>query len=224
MPEELNKSTQPENVKTDAPEATPQTETVKEAEKIIDNLDKPETKPTADQPEQKKEDPKEPEKAKEPEFNLKPEDYGNFGLPEGTEIDKDMSQALRDFGIKNKIGKDELNSLVKKYTDISTALMEKHKNDFTEIQKGWEQHNADKYKTEVENVYKDIDSFLTSTEQGKGFQKFLTDNGIAKNSEVVDFLYSLSKDYMEDKNLRGPGTGDVKEKSDYAILYPEDQN
>lgn len=223
MPEELNKSTQPETKPTDAPEATPQQETVKEAEKIIDNLDKPETKP-ADQPEPKKEEKSAEEKKPEPEFNLKPEDYGNFGLPEDTPVDKDMAQALREFGIKNKVSKDEMNGLVKKYQDISTALMEKHKNDFTEIQKGWEQHNADKYKTEVENVYKDIDSFLTSTETGKGFQKFLSDNGIAKNSEVVDFLYSLSKDYMEDKNLRGPGTGDVKEKSDYAILYPEDQN
>ena len=224
MPEEQNKSAQQETETKPVPEVTPQKETVKEAEQIIDNIDKPEQKP-ADQPEKKEEPAKqEPEKEKEPEFNLKPEDYGNFGLPEDVKVDKDMVQALREFGVKNKVSKEEMNGLVKKYQDISTALIEKHNNDFNEIKKGWEQHNADKYKTEVENVYKDIDSFLASTEQGKGFQKFLTDNGIEKNSEVVDFLYSLSKDYMEDKNLRGPGTGDVKEKSDYAILYPEDQN
>lgn len=221
MPEP-KESTQQATEQTVVPETTTQKETVKPAEEIIDNLDKPAEKP-ADQPEDKPEAAKDaPEAKKEPEFNLKPEDYGNFGLDKEVKVDKDMDKALRDFGIKNKISKEELNSLVKKYTDISSALVEKHKHDFDDIKKGWEQQNADKYKTDVENVYKSIDSFLGSTEAGKGFQKFMSENGIDKNSDVVDFLYSLSKDYAEDNNIRGSVTGDVKQKSDYEILYPED--
>lgn len=225
MPEEKT-STQTTTETKPVPEATTQTQTVKEAEKIIDALDNPEankaTKP-ADQPENKPEgeQPKETKPA-EPEFNLKPEDYGNFGLDKDVKVDENMAQALRDFGIKNKISKEELNSLVKKYTDISTALIDKHNKEFDDIKKGWEQKNADKYKTDVENVYKSIDSFLGSTEAGKGFQKFINDNGLSKNNDVVDFLYSLSKDYAEDHNVRGSATGDVKQKSDYEILYPED--
>ena len=221
MPEE-NKSTQATTETKPAPETVTQEQTTKEAEQIIENNPAPIEKP-ADQPEDKPQAKKEEEpKPAEPEFNLKPEDYGNFGLDKEVQVDKDMDKALRDFGIKNKISKEELNSLVKKYTDISTALIEKHNNQFNDIKKGWEQKNADKYKTDVENVYKSIDSFLGSTEAGKGFQKFISENGISKNNDVVDFLYSLSKDYAEDHNVRGSVTGDVKQKSDYEILYPED--
>ena len=225
MLEEL-KSAQATTETKPAPETTTQIQTVKEAEKIIDAIDNPEaskdTKP-ADQPETKPQDKKDEEpKPAGPEFNLKPEDYGNFGLDKDVKVDAELDKALRDFGIKNKISKEELNSLVKKYNDISTALIEKHNKDFDDIKKGWEQKNTDKYKTDVENVYKSIDSFLGSTEAGKGFQKFISENGISKNNDVVDFLYSLSKDYAEDHNVRGSATGDVKQKSDYEILYPED--
>lgn len=218
MPEEQNKSTQQPSEQTVAPEAATQQQTAKPAEQVIAETTGPaETKP-ADQP---KEQPAE-QKSAEEAFNLKPEDYGNFGMEDNVKINEDLSKALRDFGIKNKVSKEEMNSLVKKYNDVSSALIEKHNQEFADIKKGWEQSNTDKYKTEVENVYKSIDGFLGSTEAGKGFKKFLSENGINKNNLVVDFLYSLAKDYSEDSALRGSGTGDVKPKSDYEILYPED--
>jgi hypothetical protein len=221
MPEENNKSTQVTPETTPAPEAATQQQPAKTPEQVIAENTGPEIKP-ADQPNEQKHAENNQEKPAEPAFNLKPEDYGNFGMDEKVKMNEDLSKALRDFGIKNKISKDEMNSLVKKYNDVSSALIEKHNNEFAEIKKGWEQKNTDKYKTEVENVYKSIDGFLGSTESGKGFKKFMEENGISKNNDVVDFLYSLSKDYAEDSALRGSGTGDVKPKSAYEILYPED--
>jgi hypothetical protein len=224
---DTNKSTQETNGTTPASGAVTQTQTTEPAnpEPAAAQTQTTEPKPAqpadnSQQPADKQDNKKEPAT---PEFNLKPEDYGNFGIDESQPINKDLSDALKEFGIANKVSKEAMNGLVKKYTDISTALIEKHNNDFNEIKKGWEQQNADTYKTEVENVYKKIDGFLTSSDAGKEMKKFLDENGIAKNSSVVNFLYSLSKDYAEDNTLRGNTTGDVKQKSDYEILYPDDK-
>jgi hypothetical protein len=221
-----NTSTQETNGTNPAPGAVTQTQTT-EPNKPVQTDANPVQAKTEPQPADNSQQPagKEPAKQEptQPEFNLKPEDYGNFGLDESQPINKDLSDALKDFGVANKVSKEAMNGLVKKYTDISNALIEKHNNDFNEIKKGWEQKNADTYKTEVENVYKKIDSFLTSSDSGKEMKKFLDDNGIAKNDSVVNFLYSLSKDYAEDNTLRGNTTGDVKQKSDYEILYPDDK-
>lgn len=225
---DTTKSTQDTNGTTPAPGTVTQTQTTEptkdaaqQAQPAAQQAEPAKSADNAQQPAQKADEGKQQPAA--PEFNLKPEDYGNFGLDESQPIDKDLSAALKDFGIANKVSKEAMNGLVKKYTDISNALIEKHNNDFNEIKKGWEQKNADTYKTEVENVYKKIDTFLSGSEVGKGFKKFLDDNGIAKNNDVVNFLYSLSKDYAEDNTLRGNTTGDVKQKSDYDILYPDDK-
>lgn len=222
---QTDKSTQETNGTNPASGTVTQTQTTEPANPAPAAQTQP-TEPTPAQPADNSQQPAaKPQDGKEPtqpEFNLKPEDYGNFGIDESQPINKDLSDALKDFGIKNKVSKEAMNGLVKKYTDISNALIEKHNNDFNEIKKGWEQKNADTYKTEVENVYKKIDSFLTSSDAGKEMKKFLDDNGIAKNDSVVNFLYSLSKDYAEDNTLRGNTTGDVKQKSDYEILYPDD--
>ena len=218
---DTTKSTQDTNGTTPAPGAVTQTQTTEPTNDAAQQTTEPaKSADDAQQPAQKADDGK--QQPATPEFNLKPEDYGNFGLDESQPIDKDLSDALKDFGIANKVSKEAMNGLVKRYTEISTALVEKHNNDFNEIKKGWEQQNADTYKTEVENVYKKIDAFLGGTEAGKGFKKFLDDNGISKNTDVVNFLYSLSRDYTEDNTLRGNTTGDVKQKSDYDILYPND--
>lgn len=224
---DTNKSTQETNGTTPASGTVTQTQTTEPANPepaAAAKADAAEPKPaqSADNSQQPAAKQEEKETAA-PEFNLKPEDYGNFGIDESQPINKDLSDALKEFGIANKVSKEAMNGLVKKYTDISNALIEKHNNDFNEIKKGWEQQNADTYKTEVENVYKKIDGFLTSSEVGKEMKKFLDDSGIAKNSSVVNFLYSLSKDYAEDNTLRGNTTGDVKQKSDYEILYPDDK-
>lgn len=221
MPDDKKESAPVTTEQKPEPEVTTQKETVKSAEQVIDESTGPAEAKPADQPKEA-EPAKTEEKPAEPEFNLKPEDYGNFGMDENVKMNDDLSKALRDFGIKNKVSKEEMNSLVKKYNDVTSAMIEKHNEDFNNIKKGWEQKNTDKYKTELGNVYKKIDSFLGSTDAGKGFKKFMEENGIAKNNDVIDFLYSISKDYAEDTALRGTGTGDVKPKSDYEILYPED--
>ena len=222
MPQEAPTSTSTENNQSTTPAAAPQQTTAT-----------PETKPaeptpastTAAEPAKTAEvkpaasTPAEP---KAPEFNLKPEDYGNFGLDEKTEpIKEDLSKQLKDFAIKHKIGKEDMNSFVKGYMDFAKKEIAKGQEDYAKLQKSWEETNAKTYGENTNAVYQGINEFLNGSEKGKAFSKLLTDNGISKNNIVVDFLNEIQKDYKEG-NLVNSNLSGIVQKSDYELLYPED--
>ena len=158
----------------------------------------------------------------EPEFNLKPEDYGNFGLDEKTEpIKTELSSQLKDFAIKHKIGKEDMNSFVKGYMDFAKKEVAAQQKEYDEMRAGWEKENEKAYGENVNSVYQSVNNFLNGSEKGKAFSKFLTDNKIDKNNVIVAFLNEVSKDYKEGNLVNSNVSGIVK-KSDYELLYPED--
>ena len=160
--------------------------------------------------------------AKEPEFNLKPEDYGNFGLDEKTEpIKAELSSQLKDFAIKHKINKDDMNNFVKGYMDFAKKEIAAQQKEYDEMRAGWEKENEKAYGENVNSVYQSVNDFLNGSEKGKSLSKFLTDNKIDKNNVIVAFLNEVSKDYKEGNLVNSNVSGIVK-KSDYEILYPED--
>ena len=222
MPQEAPQSTSTENNQGTTPAAAPQQQTAT-----------PETKPAEPTPasntstepaktaEVKPADSAQAEN-KAPEFNLKPEDYGNFGLDEKTEpIKEELSKQLKDFAIKHKINKDDMNSFVKGYMDYAKKELANSQAEYTKMQKGWEEANAQKYGENVNNVYQGINEFLNGSEKGKALSKFLADNNISKQSVIVDFLNEIQKDYKEG-NLVNSNLSGIVQKSDYELLYPDD--
>lgn len=149
-------------------------------------------------------------------------DYGDFGVSKEIGLEGEVAEILKDFGTKHKVSNDDMRAFVKKYVDFAVNKQQKNQADFENEKKGWEQANIDKYKTDVDNVYKKVDIFLDSKESGKALKSFLNDNDIGKHNVIVDFLYEISKDYSEDNAVISSKTGDVKEKDPYSVLYPED--
>lgn len=222
MPQEAPTSTSTENNQSTTPAAAPQQQTAT-----------PETKPaeptpastTAAEPAKTAEvKPAEgtPAETKAPEFNLKPEDYGNFGLDEKTQpIKAELSSQLKDFAVKHKISKEDMNGFVKGYMDFAKKEVERNQQEFANEQKEWEKVNETTYGENVGTVYQGIETFLNGSEKGKALSKFLNDNKISKHNVIVDFLNEVSKDYKEG-NLVNSNLSGIVEKNPYEILYPED--
>lgn len=158
--------------------------------------------------------------AKEPEFNLKPEDY-DFGIETKTPVQKELSDKLKDFAVKHKIGKEDMATFVKEYVGIANKEVEAQQKEYDETRAGWEKENEKAYGENVNSVYQSVENFLNGSEKGKAFNKFLTDNKINKNNIIVAFLNEVSKDYKEGNLVNSNVSGIVK-KSDYELLYPED--
>lgn len=201
-----------EDNKVAQPAATPQEQTVQQTKVTADTkpADKVESTPT--------------QQPKIEEFNVKPEDYGNFGLDEKTKIDDSLSGQLKSFAIEHKIKVEDMNKFVKNYVDFANnKLAEYNKQqseDYNNEVKGWEEANQKKYGANTNVVYSNINEFLNSSEKGKALNKFLTDNKITKNSVIVDFLNEVSKDYKE-ANLVNSNLSGIVQKSAEDILYPD---
>jgi hypothetical protein len=151
------------------------------------------------------------------------DEYGDFKLPEGVELDKEAVTEFKTLAKELELPKESAQKLV----DLQAKLMTKAGENMTEawakIQTEWrDKAQADKeyggknFKDNVGLAQKAIKAFGS-----KEFSEALESTGMGNHPELIRFLVKVGKEIGEDGVMNNGNKAGGEKKDAASILYPD---
>ena len=152
-----------------------------------------------------------------------PEQYGDFTLPEGMEMDTPMLQSFSDAAKELDLPQEGAQKLVDLYVSKMTELAEQSAQQMAEMRLQWrnEVRQDPKHEETLGFAKRAVNRF--AVDKAAGAKELLSGNNwMGDNPQIISFLANIGRAISEDTFVEGIGGGGNTRPTDAAsVLYPE---
>lgn len=150
-----------------------------------------------------------------------PIEYKDFTLPEGFEVDADVSKSFKEAAKELKLTQEQAQKLVDMQTSLATKQSKVAQEQWAGVQKDWrEKAQSDKefggkeFQANIGVAKKALEKYGT-----KEFKDAIESTGMGNHPELIRFLYKVGKSISEDKIMSEGDKGQAP-REHAKILYP----
>lgn len=158
------------------------------------------------------------EETTEPKAEV-PEEYADFTMPEGIEVDKSLTDGFKPIAKELGLTQEQAQKLVDYY---ASGVLAQRQEQWAGVQKGWQESaKVDKefggtqFNENMGLAKSALDKFGTPE-----LKQFLDQYGGGNNPEVIRFFYRVGKAMAEPQHVSGAETKSVDAESRIRNLYP----
>ena len=217
------------NAEAEAVEETITDVVAAEAEKGGENAeDKTKTAPEAEAPEdgkvegEKEDSPKTDEKPKAESGDFTPFESEDIKLPEGLEVDNELSEGFLAFANEHKLSSEQFEGLVKLQTEAMQRASEKASEAWNNYQDGMEKEvkeDSDVGGEKLEGVMSSIGKLLNSYPGGEQVREVMDLTGAGNNVHVIKFFHHLAQNFNEGSMPESGSPSPTSQQSDADIMF-----
>jgi len=173
---------------------------------------------------QKTEDSTDTEDSKE-EVEGAPEEYSDFTVPEGVEIDTELLGSFKETAKEMNLTQDNAQKLVDMANTLSTQLVEKQQVEWTNVREQWKADlDTDKDFGGPKLNETQVRCQRTLAKFGNdNLIQFLDSTGYGDNPDIVRLLAKVDMALSEDKVVEGSVPSQSQNATMAQILYPNDK-
>ena len=148
-----------------------------------------------------------------------PEEYADFTMPEGIEVDKSLTEGFKPIAKELGLTQEQAQKLVDYY---ASGVLSQRQEQWAGVQKGWQ----DTAKTDKEfggNQFNENMGLAKSALDKFGtpeLKQFLDQYGGGNNPEVIRFFYRVGKAMAEPQHISGAEAKSIDAETRIKNLYP----
>lgn len=142
-----------------------------------------------------------------------PEEYEDFDLPEGVELDKETwSPVFKDIGLTQE----QAQKLVAKQSEMIGAQAKEVENFKQTRNEKWVKEISADPEYETKNV--NVNRLINNHDPDRTFRDFMEQYDLGPCKPIFDLLASVSSHFGEDKLVEGEGDGSSVDKPGYMTM------